>query len=193
MNYIITSYVTPAYVPIADQYLKRSLRETGFPNHIAMLTDRGNWQSNTLFKAQFIKNMMTKYPDRGIVFVDADAVIHSEPVLFDRLYDDGIDFAAHRRTWRRGRIKNEMLSGTLYFGPTDAAHILVNAWIDENRAHPTKLEQRNLESACNKVLEYPLVWEWLPVEYCTVFDGDDRPRDPVIEHFQASRKMRRKR
>jgi len=193
MNYVITSYFTPSYAHVADKYLKPSLRELSVPNHISLLSDRGNWQSNTLFKANFISRMMIKYPEKGIVFVDADAVIRAEPVLFDQLFIDGIDFAAHRRTWRRGRIKDEMLSGTLYFGPTEAARILVNAWIDENKAHPTKLEQRNLEAAFDAVSEYPLVWKWLPVEYCTVFDGDDRPKNPVIEHFQASRKMRRKR
>ena len=193
MNYIITSYFTPSYAAIAERRIKRSLRELGVPNHMAMLTDRGNWQSNTLFKATFVKRMMATYPDRAIVFVDADAMIHRKPTLFDTLAENGTDFACHLRTWRHGRIKNEMLSGTLFFGDTDAARLLVDRWIEKNKLHPTKLEQRNLETAYKSVLEYPLIFFPLPVEYCTVFDGDDRRGSPVIEHFQASREMRRKR
>lgn len=166
------------------EYLKITLKRFNLENDIVGISDKGGWHQNTYYKARFIQQMMRKYPKRSIVFVDADAKIRANPVLFNTL---DCDFACH---FRQGK---ELLSGTLYFGNTKGARLLVRKWIEENRLYPkTHMPQKNLRSVFNRY-QNEIKWEALPVEYCMIFDSHARNKTrPVIEHFQLSRKYKTK-
>lgn len=180
---VIVSYYTKGtgYEEQAE-YLKITLRRFNLDNDVVGVPDKGSWHLNVYYKARFIQRMMKKYPDRAIVFVDADAKIRANPVLFNTL---DCDLACH---FRHGK---ELLSGTLYFGNTEKARFLVSKWIEEDRLYPkTHMPQRNLRSVFNKY-KNKIKWKSLPVEYCMIFDSDARNRArPVIEHFQLSRKYK---
>ena len=180
-NYpVITSYYTKG-TPYENQveHLKTTLKRFNLDNDIVGIPDRGSWHKNTYYKPNFILSMMNKHKGRPIVFVDADAKIRSNPVLFSELK---CDFACHFK------LEKELLSGTLYFGNTQKSRWLVKKWIEENEKHPkTHMPQKNLRAVFNKY-KNEINWEALPVEYCLIFDSSARYKvNPVIEHFQLSR------
>jgi len=177
---IITSYYTKETgYETQVEHLKATLRRFNLENDIVGIPDQGSWRKNVYYKAGFILKMMKKYPGRAIVFVDADAKIHKSPVLFN---DYNCDFACHFFN------KKELLSGTLYFGSTKGARLIVDEWIKENEAHPTiHMPQRNLHVVFNKQ-KNNIESKVLPVEYCMIFDSSVRHEvKPVIVHFQLSR------
>lgn len=165
------------------KYLKTTLRRFNLENDVVGIQDRGSWHKNTYYKSQFILRMMNKHRGRSIVYVDADAKIRMNPVLFN---DFDCDFACHFHHPRK-----ELLSGTLYFGNTKGARYLVSKWIEEDKLYPkTHMPQKNLRTVFDKY-KNKIKWKALPVEYCMIFDTALRYQvSPVIEHFQLSRKYK---
>jgi len=157
-----------------------------WPYHIERVKNFGTWQKNTLYKARFILRMMTKFPDYSVVFTDADSMFHSYPQLFGDM--NGVDFGCHYRDWRARR--GELLSGTLYIANNSRMRRIVSEWIEMNKNRPHMLEQRNLESVIRKNAGKINIHR-LPIEYCCIFDDENRRKiRPVIEHFQASRRLK---
>lgn len=148
------------------------------PNH-------GSWQSNTIYKARFIEEMLLKHRLLNILYVDADAIFHAYPLLFDRMSSD---FALHYRD-RPGRPL-ETLSGTLYVAQNDRALAFIKSWQQINAQNPAQWDQRNLHLALRQK-DPALKISALPIEYCAIFDDHRRHSiRPVIEHFQASRRLK---
>lgn len=147
----------------------------------------GSWRQNLNFKSECIKKSMTDFPDKDIVFVDADAIIRSYPQLFDHLSTRPrqFDIAAQFFQWRR-ESKVELLSGTLWIANNDRGREIVDRWHKEGIEHPEKRHQQCLQDIVNGYLIYHL-----PFSYTAIFDAPQRKTiEPVIEHFQASRKYR---
>jgi len=170
---------TPDYSETA-QRLINSLEKFGLDCDIGVYEDKGSWVANCAYKAEFIKKMHQRYG--RIVWLDADAEVKKEPAIFKSLY---ADVAFHRF---KGK---ELLSGTLFFNDTEAAERLIDEWIKRNQSKPDQWDQKNLDEAvkCFPNLEVSI----LPPEYCFIFDLSRQHYghlDPVIEHYQASRKFR---
>ncbi len=180
MRPIITSYYTKGTgYETQVEHLRASLRRFNLDNDVVGIPDQGTWRKNVYYKAGFLKQMMAKYQGRPIVFVDADAILRMNPVLFN---DYNCDFACH---FFNGK---ELLSGTLYLGNTKGARLVVNAWIRKNKENPTvHMPQRNL-AAVYEEQKGKIKSKILPVEYCMIFDSSARHDvKPIIEHFQLSR------
>jgi hypothetical protein len=173
---LFIAYYTPEYAAEASE-LRKSLVHFGVEHDVRPVLSRGSWQANTQRKAEFVREMADEYPGRPLVYVDADARIRQWPSM---LYSLDCDFAA---CWRTG---NELLSGTLYFGPTAAALSLIDAWIRECGRQPLKWDQRCLQDAVDGMTGLRIVR--LPFSYTRVFDGRE-PDEPIIEHMQASRRL----
>ena len=177
---IITSYYTKG-TPYETQVenLKTTLKRFNLDNDVMGIPDQGSWHKNTYYKPNFILFMMNKHKKRPIVFVDADAKIRSNPVLFSELE---CDFACHFK------LDKELLSGTLFFKNNQKSRWLVKKWIEENEKHPnTHMPQKNLRTVFDRHKD-EIKWEKLPVEYCMIFDSSARYKvNPVVEHFQLSR------
>lgn len=183
---IIISYYTKGtgYEDQVEQ-LKATLKRFNLENDVVGIPDRGSWHENTYYKPRFILRMMKKHPGRALVFIDADAKIRRNPVLFNGL---DCDFGCH---FYHGK---ELLSGTLYFGSTKGARYLINKWVDENKRYPKiHMPQKNLRAVFERE-KYKIKWKALPVEYCMIYDSHSRYEiNPVIEHFQLSRQYKKKR
>lgn len=189
-NWLVVSYFT-AGTPYKKEAarLEESMLQLTIPHHVAEVPNLRDWQKNTHFKAVFIRKMMDRFPTKDLIWVDADAVFHHYPVLFDEIAEaNHIDISCHHRNWKHG--KNELLSGTVYIRNNMAMKKVVDDWILLNKQNKSTWEQRNLARAIKRE---PLVNVCsLPIEYCCIFDDDNRKQiDPVIEHFQASRRLRR--
>lgn len=145
-----------------------------------------SWQEAAAYKRFIIRHFHDTEPN-PIVWLDADARIRHYPDLFDELANNGTDFAA---CWRG----DELLSGTLFFGKTEAATRLIELWDNVQKQDPKEWDQRTLAIAL-KMLEdeRPVKVFELPVAYCFIFDRSRKEHpdvDPVIEHLQASRQSR---
>lgn len=162
------------------QHLKKSLDKFSLPYKIEVFPDRGSWVENCAYKAEFIlKNLIE---NDSIVWLDADCIVHKNPSLF---YEIKSDIGFHKF---RG---HELLSGTLFFNNTHASRSVVESWILLNEQNPNVWDQRNLAKAVKE--DDGLEIYELPPEYCFIFDLGRQvygELDPVIEHFQASRRIR---
>src|ERR1044072_2611712 len=72
--------------------LKSSLEKFGVVFEIDAVPDRGGWEKNAAYKAEFIQSKWSS-SDIPLVWLDADATVESPPLLFSRV---DCDFAAHK-------------------------------------------------------------------------------------------------
>lgn len=145
------------------------------------------WRRNSNYCSELVRKMLCKYPNRDILRVDADAVFQRNPDLF--LQEDfDADVAAHVHDFRWH--KQELLGGTIFFRNTPTVHWLVDNWAWECMVNRPK--QRNpdlLQDIINKK-KFDVKFSVLPDTYCKIFDIMRDVKDPVIEHFQASRRFK---
>lgn len=170
----------------AAKRLRVSCEETGVPHVIVGIPSLGSWERNCAYKSEFIfqKWRELKQP---VLWVDADAVVRRPPSL---LAGTDADFAIHKvNRW-------QFASGTLYFNQTENARRLLECWIRLCKETPSVWDQVHLDSAWEETTcLYPLKTLWLPQSYTKIFDRDVLPGEdpqPVIEHFQASRELKKK-
>lgn len=195
---LVVSYATKntPYVQILESRLLPTLIKWGLNYDIEYPLDKGSWAKNTHMKAEFLKKMLLKHK-QPIVFLDADATIERFPILFEQLEE--YDISYHELNWYsfwrgiEGNPKREYLSGTLYLNYNPIIIDFLDAWIALNK-RSTAWEQRNMQQILEKwkprLKIYPL-----PIEYIAIKKRDgkvpDFIKEPVIVHWQASRKHRR--
>jgi len=184
---LYVSFYTPDYKECADR-LRASLGALNLPCLIQEMPDQGKWHLNCGLKATFLTYVREYYPHRPLVWVDADAVVHRPPTLFDNLAASGVmDVGVCR--WKRlhSQRSAEVLSGTIYLGATPGAGELLKTWDEECRAYPLRWDQVSLSVS---IMKCNLKIEWLPVTYVFIHDihrWEYPEAQPVIEHFQYSR------
>jgi len=188
-----------AYFTIGTPYeeeaakLKASLEEWGYAYTIAGIHHRGSWQENTQAKAPFCLQMLEEYEGEPLLYLDVDALMMRPPVLLDGGLD--ADLAAVRFIHR-----DELLSGTIWWGNTVQCRRVVRKWIYLNKAHPRRLpggkaawDQRTLDMAIQKV--GGLRFCSLPQEYTYIQDLTPRHLDPcpppVILHTRGSQRFKK--
>jgi len=187
---VITSFYTPdtGYEGEARR-LRRSCALFGLECDIRAMPSRGNWLANASRKPHHLLEVMAAHPGRTVVWMDADNVVQRYPELLDGAPNWDVAFVTV--DWSAlpvGRNDKELLSATVALAPTPAARALVTAWakaVDEN---PTWNDQRALREALGKT-RAARVCE-LPLTYCQIFDTMAGVGEPVIETFQASRRLR---
>ncbi len=177
MTPTFVSFFTSRYTAHAAE-LVASLDAHGLPHDVRRIDADADWLRNVNRKAAFLLSMREAHPGLALVWLDADARVRAQPVLFDALT---CDFAAH---WRHGR---ELLSGTTFWAPTDAAERLLLAWRHRCEAHPDVWDQVSLQHVIGEIEGVRV--DVLPASYTCVFD-DPKMGPPVIEHLQASRQLR---
>lgn len=184
---IIAHYTINTGYELEVQNLLESLRKLQLEHEVVAIESLGSWRANSNYSVWLIEKMMNKYPNRSILKTDADAIFYSEPELFRR-EDFDYDFAA---CWQNFKYKkNELLGGTLYFANTEPSRELVQRWKIKVEHGP---KQRNPELLYSAIREMGsnLRYNNIPPTYCKIFDIMHRVRNPVIEHFQASRRFKK--
>ena len=175
------------------QNLIKSLNKLCINQDVIGVKTLGNWQANTRFKAGFMLDMLIKWPNHRLLYVDVDAVVHRLPDLFKN-YTCDIAVRWQDFRWR----KNECLSGTIYMENNERTHRICKLWRDINVKEGNKsnrMEQWNLDTVITQMKEDPnFTYKNLPPEYTMIFDsmrGMYPNIVPVIEHFQASRRFKK--
>lgn len=155
--------------------LKESLIEFGFStDHIVPIKNLGTWEKNCAQKARVIKDKLREL-NEPIIWIDADAVIEKQPIIFNQIEED-LAVCYYRR---------QMCSGIIFIKPTQKMFEMLDEWINLCDTNPTKLDQDLLDLAIkNKKIKYFN----LPTSYCKVdfFDAEE----VVIVQNQASRKFK---
>jgi hypothetical protein len=192
---VIVAYYT-LNTPYEDEAKKliRSLNKLGLNHDVVGVANLGNWQANTRFKAKFMEDMLNKHIGRNLLYIDSDAIVHSRPVLFEN-YNADIAVRWQDFRWR----KDECLSGTIFMANNEKTRELCRRWQRVNTSegpNATTFEQWNLGSVIKEMeAEGKIITKNLPPEYTMIFDSMRSMYPdtvPVIEHFQASRKLRNK-
>lgn len=192
--------VIVAYFTINTPYeqeakkLIRSLNKLGLKHDVVGVANLGNWQANTRFKAKFMEDMLNKHQGKNLLYIDSDAIVHSRPILFND-YNTDIAVRWQDFRWR----KNECLSGTIFMANNERTRELCRRWQRINISEgpgATTFEQWNLGTVIKEMeAEGKLTTKNLPPEYTMIFDSMRSMYPnivPVIEHFQASRKLKNK-
>jgi hypothetical protein len=172
--------------------------------------ERGDYQNAINGKPLFIQRAldtlkaMPGKEDWGVLYIDGDMDIHKYPAIFDT---PNIDFMA--RGWNvdprdnRGYKENicfdpyifETSGGTMYFGNTDMARLLLGSWMAAS-ADPKqvgKADDRILSMVFTQekfalegtVIQLPIEYLWLTDKYEGRFDGEEedaRHSEAIIEH-----------
>jgi hypothetical protein len=183
---LFCSFFTPDYRQEAEELIA-TLDAHKLEHDVRPWPDAGDWARNCNQKATFLRNMMLEHEGRPLVWLDADARVVAPPVMFDSLT---CDFAAHWLDWSDGR--KELISSTLYFGPTPGAWDLLKSWMAASRDWPDVWDQKLLQELAERPRTLDVVR--LPPAYTYIFDisRDRYPNEtPVIKQLQASRRLRR--
>lgn len=179
---LFVAYYTDRYAAEARGLIE-TLDAFGLEHDVRRVPCLGSWSANTSHKPAFLQAARADHLGRAICYVDADARIRRRPSL---LGDLGLaDIAVH---YRGGA---ELLSGTVYLGASDAAGAILEEWRQQCLDCPGRWDQMCLAD----VLEAEAAargWRIgrLPAAYCQIFDTMAGEGLPVIEHMQASRRLR---
>jgi len=186
MKFIVVGYYTRGtfYEGLASEF-EESLKKYAISYYIEAIDSLGDWHLNTSYKPTFLKQMLRKFPDKDIVYVDVDAKFFAYPILFESLQCNIAVHLFDRRLHRTKATGFEVLSGTVFLKNNEEVRGLVDKWEALCIAKPYVWDQKSLEKVLGEDFYN------LPPEYCIIFDVMKHIKDPVIVHYQASRKVRK--
>ncbi len=182
---VISFYTTGTGYEQEAAKLRASLIALGMEAEILGVPPLGSWERNCAYKARFIRDTYFRL-DRPVLWLDADAVLLKHPLL---LAGAEPDFAIHRCAgW-------QFASGTAYFNRTALGQLVLETWVAHCESRPDIWDQIHLDRAWEEVTaRHPLYTMWLPQSYAKIFDrpweSTATANDPVIEQFQASRRLK---
>ena len=186
MTWIVVAYYTEdtLYEKCAETF-KDTCVQFRVPHYVEQVPNLGTWYKNTAYKPVFLQKMLKKFPASNIVYVDVDAVFYSYPILFDDLdCDIGVYVYDHNKHNSRKKGK-EVLSGTIFLKNCLATAEILKQWEEECVRSPKVWDQKSLQQILGGR------FYTLPGEYCKIFDRMLWIIHPVIEHYQASRMVRK--
>jgi len=203
MKFISYGTKNTPYEGVIKDYLIKSLDKLNLDYHVEYPEDLGSWSANTHYKAEFVKKCLLELKE-SVVFVDSDATVLRDPVLFDEIEKGDNDIALHYldwfKNWRNqdGGDRFEALSGTMYFRYNQKVLDFLDIWIKKNKEN-AQWEQKNMQEILEEnVLKLDI--EKLPYSYCTVVTHGNsipkhmiNPGEVIILHWQKSRKFKNKR
>ena len=177
--FLTCGFFTDGYAAEAAK-LRDSLDRTQTPYFLKRFASRGYWEANTRIKPEFLLDCLRRFPDRAIVYLDADSVVRSPlKLFFDFDADVGVFIAPES-----SGMSHRYLTGTLYLRNTPAVRAFVEDWIGAQGGMVLGVDQDSFTAAIEKHPELRI--GALPESYVKIFDRG--VETPVVEHFQASRR-----
>jgi hypothetical protein len=190
---VIAYYTVDTPYEHEAEVLKLSLESIGYSYRVYGVPNLGSWQKNTQYKAEFIKEMLLRFSNQPLIYLDVDAVMVQAPKILDNLKADiaAVHFAN----------SGELLSGTLFFGNTTNCKKVVDEWILLNKKYPETLpngteawDQRTLKMAIKNIPGINFVE--LPQEYTWIVELTQRrcpeSTSPVIMHTRGAKRFKNK-
>lgn len=180
-SFIICCFYTENYRNHALS-LKQSLDEFGLNYYFKQVEDAGYWEANTRIKPHFISECLHQFPDKNVLYLDADALVKKPLDYFNHI---DADVAFYKTKGMEG-MSHDYLASTMFFKNTENTVNLVKQWIAEQlEGKRTQVDQDSLDAAMGKLGDR-LSIEPLNPGYIKIFDKDYEG-DVYIEQYQASR------
>jgi len=202
---VFATMFTGTYIEEAQDLIS-TLEKFDLSYHIEEWPSGGSWKANNFQRFLFLQEQFDRYPDKAVVWTDADSRVLQLPVLLQSYVDrGGIDIAAHvyRRpddrpyyiVTRKGKYychrRQEMYHGTCYYGPGAARKEFLTDVLHWISMEPT------LHARSQPYVDDVLYRWWgsfqkftfveMPRNYAQVFDTPRIDGEPVILHRQSGR------
>lgn len=168
----------------------------GLETSIEGIDSFGSWELNCAYKPFFILKKLEQLK-RPLLWVDADGVFLNSPSWIEAFEGD---IALRMHPELPLDHPSRVISSTIYLRPTPAAVALVKRWALECQKELLS-EERTLEFwdqiALREALQSykgRLKLAALPLSYAKIYDHPEDcslVEEPVIEHFQASRRFKK--
>ena len=180
-SFIVCCFYTDSYRSHALN-LKESLDKFNLNYYFKEVEDAGYWEANTRIKPHFILECLKKFPNKNILYLDADALVKKPLDYFNTIDAD----VAFYKTKGLPGMSHDYLASTMFFSNTANSMTLVEQWITEQLdGKQTQVDQDSLDVAMEKLGD-TLTVEALNPGYIKIFDKD-YDGDIYIEQYQASR------
>ena len=165
-NYIVISgYTIDTPYETEAANLKATLEAHNIQFHFTGVKSQGSWRRNCRAMNYIILEAFDKYPDKDIVWLDADARVRKPLILFDDYrYDIGLYFPV----WPPNSGKKECRTGTIYFKNTPKVKDFFAKYVKGLEDTEANFEPEKLFGELVKAsdLNYD---PYFPGEYCMVF------------------------
>jgi hypothetical protein len=180
-NFLVCCFYTDSYRDHALN-LKQSLDHFNLDYYFKEVEDAGYWEANTRIKPHFILECLYKFPNKNVLYLDADALVKKPLDYFNHITAD----VAFYKTKGMPGMSHDYLASTMFFSNTPNTIKLVEQWITEQvDGKRTQVDQDSLDTAMDKVGN-TLTVEALNPGYIKIFDKD-YDGEIYIEQYQASR------
>ena len=180
-SYVVCAFYTPNYLPQITS-LKRSLEAHGISHFLKRYERLATWEQTTRLKPVFLDYCLKKFPQKDVLYLDADAVVRKPLAFFDGVTAD-ISMLFHPQ--KKGNMHYLRISGgTVFVRNTPGGRRFAELWKGaEKNCGTLTLDEDMIYMAFADMAGVSIAV--LPPSYYKIFDKPGA--DPVIEHFQASR------
>jgi hypothetical protein len=193
---VISFYTQDTFYQLEVQNLIASCEEFGIPHQIEPIPSFGSWEVNCAYKPFFIHRKLQELK-QPVLWVDADGVFRKKP---DRLEIFLSDFAVRINPDLPLDHPSRVISSTIYANYTPGADTLLRSWAmrcQQEINRPDRTVEFWDQIALRDALYSPenaARFGSLPLSYTKIVDhpGDlQAVEEPVIEHYQASRRYKK--
>lgn len=177
-HYIVVSFYTDDYYKPAC-VLRDSLEKFNISYHMIRKNKEATWAKTTCLKPEVILDMMKLYPNKNILWIDADAEVLKELSEIDNISED-IHISACRGYFNLSNNANEYTkvksrklvhSGTMYFKNCKQSIRFLHEWIDslKNINEPDQYILYEIIDRCQKQLTFkPMNFDYLNTDRVTM-------------------------
>lgn len=162
--------------------LQKQLKAFGRPNRIQKVTDTGSWKKNIRRKPTIIAEMMNEARQyESVVWLDADAILLKDPVLFDTITEEvGLYF------YKRAKVGDtEPLAGTMFFRNTSRVRRFLKVLAAKVAKTPVHMKRPDQQFMRTMLPTSGLSVYELPQSYSQLWTEKTRKTD-VVRHQRWS-------
>jgi len=193
---VIISFYTRG-TPYEDEVknLIESCRKFDLTSEIEGIDSFGSWELNCAYKPFFILKMLEKH-NRPLLWVDADGMFLKKP-QWQEAFDSDLSVRFHEELeWGH---PSKVITSTLFASPTREGKEIMRRWIHQTHEHlldpHRKLEFWDQIALRDALCGWEGILEPMPLSYAKIFDHPSdciSAPEPVIEHYQASRRFKKR-
>lgn len=155
----------------------------------------GSWELNCAYKPFFIWKMLEEL-NRPLLWVDADGVFLKKP-SWQESFEGDLAVRFHEELpWDH---PSKVITSTVYISPSIQGKEIIRRWIFQTQKSlldpKRKLEFWDQIALRDALDTWEGILEPLSLSYAKIFDHPSdclREKDPVIEHYQASRRFKKR-
>lgn len=193
---VVSFYTKDTPYQLEVQNLIASCEKWKLTYSIEGVESQGSWELNCAYKPFFLLKKFEELKS-PLLWVDADGVFCRSP---DGSVFREMDFAVRINEECESDHPSRVVSSTVYVNNTEGARMILRLWAEESLRQLNE-KDRKMEFwdqvALRDVLQlnnFVASVRAMPLAYAKIFDhawDNIEVDEPVIEHFQASRRFKR--